>query len=131
MLGSPQFMGSSPPTSSNNSIWSKNNSNDTLLTTPSSNATIYTPAAIPSLGDPILFSPTLQQQQQQHDNQTLDSASKLEQSPKSNIMLTPPCTIRKQQQSRHNSIAVGYANASKPFSYADGYHYLINYVRQK
>ncbi|KAG0181858.1 Transcriptional regulator of nonfermentable carbon utilization [Apophysomyces sp. BC1021] len=26
---------------------------------------------------------------------------------------------------------MAYASATKPFSYADGYHYLINYVRQK
>lgn len=123
MLGSPQFLDSSPPTPSNNNNYSKNNNSDTLLTsTPSSNTTTYTPTAISSLGDPILFSPTL------HQHQTIDPTTT--KSPKSNIMLTPPSSIRKQQH-HHSSISVGYANASKPFSYADGYHYLISYVRQK
>ncbi|KAI7865455.1 uncharacterized protein EV154DRAFT_533130 [Mucor mucedo] len=132
MLGSPQFLDSSSPTSSNTNIWSKSNNNDTLLTTQSTptTSTSYTPTTtISNMGDPVLFSPTFQQQQQQ-DHQTLDSIPKIDQSPKSNIILTPPCTIKKQQH-RHSSISIGYANASKPFSYADGYHYLINYVRQK
>lgn len=135
MLGSPQFLDSSSPTPSNTNIWSKNNNNDTLLTTPSTSttSTTYTPTTtISNLGDPVLFSPTFQQQQQQQqqDHQTLDSITKMDQSPKSNITLTPPCSTKKQQH-RHSSISIGYANASKPFSYADGYHYLINYVRQK
>ncbi|KAG2237258.1 hypothetical protein INT48_006662 [Thamnidium elegans] len=156
MLGSPQFMNSSsssPTTSTINNIWSNNNqkknynnnnTNDTLLTsTPSSTTAPYTPSTITSLGDPILFSPTLQQQQQHQQRQQqhqhhhiLDpntiSIAKMENSPKSNLLLTPPnSSSRKRHHSNSSMISIGYASASKPFSYADGYHYLINYVRHK
>ncbi|GAA5802383.1 hypothetical protein HPULCUR_007848 [Helicostylum pulchrum] len=149
MLGSPQFMNSSsssPTTSTINNIWSNssqkknynNNTNDTLLTsTPSSTTAPYTPTTITSLGDPILFSPTLQQQQQQqHHHHILDpntiSIAKMENSPKSNLLLTSPNSLsRKRHHSNSSMISIGYASASKPFSYADGYHYLINYVRHK
>lgn len=153
MLGSPQFMNSSsssPTTSTINNIWSNsnqkknynNNTNDTLLTsTPSSTTAPYTPTTITSLGDPILFSPTLQQQQQQHhqhqhQHHILDpntiSIAKMDNSPKSNLLLTPPnSSSRKRHHSNSSMISIGYASASKPFSYADGYHYLINYVRHK
>ncbi|KAI9357794.1 hypothetical protein BD770DRAFT_388342 [Pilaira anomala] len=132
---------SSPSTTSTiNNIWSsttnqnKNytNNNDTLLT--STPTTPYTPTTITSLGDPILFSPTLQQQQQQRlqildPNHNTISIAKLDHSPKSTLILTPPPASSSRK--RYNMTTTGYANASKPFSYADGYHYLINYVRQK
>lgn len=147
MLGSPQFLDStstSSPTINNNTTtnhWSNNNNNnnnnDTLLTaTVPSTSNPYTPNALASIGDPILFSPTTQQQRQMLDPATI-SIAKMENSPKSNAILTPPTpsSLKKHQLQRHNSssnsVSLGYANATKPFSYADGYHYLINYVRQK
>lgn len=40
-----------------------------------------------------------------------------------------PVGVRRRNQLITPEMA--YASATKPFSYADGYHYLINYVRQK
>lgn len=40
-----------------------------------------------------------------------------------------PVGVRRRNQLITPEMA--YASAKKPFSYADGYHYLINYVRQK
>lgn len=132
MLGSPQFLDNGSTSSPSNN-WS-NKPNDTL-STPTTSSTFNT-----NLGDPILFSPTLkqQQQQQQQNNPFIDPQQqqqiamvKMENSPKSNSMLTntPGSTTSTRKQQRHTNN--GYANASKPFSYAEGYHYLINYVRQK
>ena len=43
--------------------------------------------------------------------------------------IAAPVGIRRRNQLITPEMA--YASAKKPFSYADGYHYLINYVRQK
>ncbi|KAI8641659.1 hypothetical protein BD408DRAFT_367792 [Parasitella parasitica] len=119
MLGSPQFIDNSQSKS-----WNENTNNNDTQNTPTSTAS--TPAYTPNLvGDPILYSPQL------HSDPATFAIAKLDQSPKSNLVLTPPPSFKKnhfqQQQQQRN----GYSNASKPFSYADGYHYLINYVRQK
>jgi hypothetical protein len=138
MLGSPQQFLDNNSNSSPNSSWSaKQQPQDTLSSTPTSTYTTNTV----NLGDPILFSPTLQQQQQQQQQANIFNPSsqqqqqqqiaiaKMENSPKStsSTLLT---TLTNKRIRRHDSTN-GYANASKPFSYAEGYHYLINYVRQK
>ncbi|KAL7320380.1 Transcriptional regulator of nonfermentable carbon utilization [Mucor circinelloides] len=129
MLGSPQFMDNAQSKS-----WSPNNTNtihnDTHNTATSTSTTASTPAYTPNLvGDPILYSP------QQHSDPATFAIAKIDQSPKSNLIITPPPSFKKnhyqQQQQQMQQQRMGYNNASKPFSYADGYHYLINYVRQK
>lgn len=129
MLGSPQFMDNAQSKS-----WSPNNTNtihnDTHNTATSTSTTASTPAYTPNLvGDPILYSP------QQHSDPATFAIAKIDQSPKSNLTITPPPSFKKnhyqQQQQQMQQQRMGYNNASKPFSYADGYHYLINYVRQK
>ncbi|CEP08202.1 hypothetical protein [Parasitella parasitica] len=123
MLGSPQFLDNSQSKS-----WSANtNNNDTQNTvTPTASTPAYTPNLV---GDPILYSPQL------HSDPATFAIAKVDQSPKSNLVLTPPPSSKKnsyqQQQQQQQQQRNGYNNASKPFSYADGYHYLINYVRQK
>ncbi|KAI7877347.1 hypothetical protein K492DRAFT_150727 [Lichtheimia hyalospora FSU 10163] len=42
-----------------------------------------------------------------------------------------PTTATGRRRTQLMTPEMAYASASKPFSYADGYHYLINYVRQK
>lgn len=44
-----------------------------------------------------------------------------------------PNTVLAQVKRRNQLVTpeMVYARATKPFSYADGYHYLINYVQQK
>lgn len=133
MLGSPQFMDSAQ--SKSWSSPSNNNStntihHDTHNTATSTSTTASTPAYTPNLvGDPILYSP------QQHSDPATFAIAKIDQSPKSNLIITPPPSFKKthypQQQQHMQAQRMGYNNASKPFSYADGYHYLINYVRQK
>lgn len=120
MLDSPQFLDNNNNNDNNNSpnLWNTAK-NDTLLNNNSTNASTPTTAYSNLVGDPILYSP---QQQQQ-------AIAKIEHSPKPNsIVSTPPISYRKSYPQRHS---LNYASASKPFSYADGYHYLINYVRQK
>jgi hypothetical protein len=130
MLGSPQFLdnsnsNASPNLHNTNNLWNtKNATSDTLLNT-NTNASTPTSAYSNLVGDPVLYSP---QQQQQLDPTTI-AIAKIDQSPKSNYILsTPPASYKKSYPQRHS---LSYASASKPFSYADGYHYLINYVRQK
>ncbi|KAI8082007.1 uncharacterized protein B0P05DRAFT_489893 [Gilbertella persicaria] len=147
MLGSPQFLdnntkspssasltnsvwASSPPASSSNN-GSGNSSNPLLQnnanTTPP--ASSYTSSTVSYLtGDPTLYSP----QQQQMDPTTI-TVTKVENSPKSHsVLTTPPVSYKKQfLQKNTSNYSQCYSNSIKPFSYADGYHYLINYVRQK
>lgn len=129
MLGSPQFMDNAQSKS-----WSPNSSNNTNTIhhdthNTSTSTTASTPAYTPNLvGDPILYSP------RQHSDPATFAIAKIDQSPKSNLIITPPPSFKKNhypQQQHMQSQRMGYNNASKPFSYADGYHYLINYVRQK
>lgn len=42
-----------------------------------------------------------------------------------------PTTATGRRRTQLMTPEMAYASANKPFSYADGYHYLINYVRQK
>lgn len=125
MLGSPQFIDNSQSKNWNSN---NNNTNDTQSTATSTATNTSTPAYTPNLvGDPILYSP------QQHSDPATFPIAKIDQSPKSNLIITPPPSFKKNhyQQQQHQQQRIGYNNASKPFSYADGYHYLINYVRQK
>lgn len=133
MLGSPQYLDSSASPNSpanlhnnTNNLWNtKNATTDTLLQNNSTNASTPSTTYSNLVGDPILYSP---QQQQQLDPTTI-AIAKLEHSPKSNSAIsTSPASFKKSYPQRHS---LSYASASKPFSYADGYHYLINYVRQK
>jgi hypothetical protein len=76
-----------------------------------------TPSSVYS--NPVLGDPSSIFSQQKADHLIQDS-------PKSNVTPTPFISLRKS-----SSTSMSYAKASKPFSYADGYHYLINYVKQK
>lgn len=84
----------------------KSPSQDTSFSTPT---TVYTN---PILGDPF---------------HKLDHS--IQNSPKSNSI--SPSLFKKPLETTNHGTSISYARASKPYSYADGYHYLINYVKQK
>ena len=87
MLGSPQFIDNSQ-----NKNWNSNNNNtnDTQNTATSTPSNASTPAYTPNLvGDPILYSP------QQHSDPATFAIAKIDQSPKSNLIITPPPSFKK------------------------------------
>ncbi|KAI8880258.1 hypothetical protein K501DRAFT_225159, partial [Backusella circina FSU 941] len=136
MLGSPQFLDSASSTpnlqSLNlNNMWNTSSPATTASqhnqqeqqhqqhTSSSSPKTLFhnnnNSPNLMNTGDPILFSPTQQQQQ-------------ITQSPKQVVT-----SVKNRSPSSSSTVSTlsSYNRATKPFSYADGYHYLISYVKQK
>lgn len=97
----------------------------------------------PGIGDPALFpadplqqQPQPQQQPQQPMNATSGMSSLLSYGDgavvaKADSPGTPSSTNMVKRRHQNVTPESVYASANKPFSYAEGYHYLINYVRQK
>ncbi|KAI7890672.1 uncharacterized protein EV154DRAFT_389213, partial [Mucor mucedo] len=124
--------------SNNNNNSSSSSSNDTVTSMPTTSATSSTtnaPIHLSMMQLPLQQQQKQQQQQQQqifpfYASPFLDQASPVT-SASSPGPIQSPLSLTGRRKGYGNTPEEAYTGVKKPFNYAEGFHYLIQYVRDK